>query len=154
MNISELLRCRLQNNRLLLFESIRDNGSERRSEPRDDGSERGGDEKAYSHIPPYEPLKHFFKIYVNNFPRCHTPEADSLGAWRARVARRYLIYDCTATRSSPATGCSTSTPTPCSNFSRNFRINLNGTGSYIYSNNSLQDATKYFTERLNVGNAS
>ncbi len=38
-----------------------------------------------------------------------------------------------------------------SNFSRNFRIHLNGTGSYIYSNNSLQDATKYFTERLNVG---
>ena len=29
MNISELLKCRLQNNRLLLFESIRDNGSER-----------------------------------------------------------------------------------------------------------------------------
>ena len=25
-------------------------------------------EKTYSHIPPYEPLKHFFKIYVNNFP--------------------------------------------------------------------------------------
>ena len=25
-------------------------------------------EKQYSHIPSYEPLKHFFKIYVNNFP--------------------------------------------------------------------------------------
>ena len=24
-------------------------------------------EKQYSHIPSYEPLKHFFKIYVNNF---------------------------------------------------------------------------------------
>ena len=38
-----------------------------------------------------------------------------------------------------------------SNFSRNFRIHLNGTGSFIYSDNSLQDATKYFTERLDVG---
>ncbi len=45
MSISELLKCRLQNNRLLLFESICDNGSERRSEPRDDGSERGGSKK-------------------------------------------------------------------------------------------------------------
>lgn len=25
-------------------------------------------EKRYSHIPSYEPLKHFFKIYINNFP--------------------------------------------------------------------------------------
>ena len=47
--------------------SIRDNGSERRSEPCNDRRERGGDEKTYSHIP-YESLKHFFKIYINNFP--------------------------------------------------------------------------------------
>ena len=38
-----------------------------------------------------------------------------------------------------------------SNFSRDIRINLNGTASYIYSSNDQQDATKYFTERLNVG---
>ena len=48
--------------------SIRDNGSEFRSEPRDDGREQESDEKAYSRFPSYEPLKHFFKIYVNNFP--------------------------------------------------------------------------------------
>ena len=38
-----------------------------------------------------------------------------------------------------------------SNFSRNVRINLNGSASYIYSDNDLQDATEYFTERINVG---
>ncbi len=38
-----------------------------------------------------------------------------------------------------------------SNFSRNVRINLSGSASYVYSNNDLQDATKYFTERINVG---
>lgn len=35
---------------------------------RDDGREQGGDEKGYSRVLPYEPMKHFFKIYVNNFP--------------------------------------------------------------------------------------
>lgn len=48
--------------------SIRDNGSERRSSPRNDGRERGGDENLYRQTPPYDPLKHFFKIYINNFP--------------------------------------------------------------------------------------
>ena len=48
--------------------SIRDNGSERRSAAHDDGPARGGDENAYLKNPPYEPLKHFFKIYINNFP--------------------------------------------------------------------------------------
>ncbi|MBR1575971.1 MAG: outer membrane beta-barrel protein, partial [Bacteroidales bacterium] len=38
-----------------------------------------------------------------------------------------------------------------SNFSRNVRINLNGSGSYVYSYNDLQDKTSYFTERLNAG---
>ena len=51
-----------------LSRSIRDNGSERRSEPHNDGRERGGDEKTYLRTLSYEPLKHFFKIYVNNFP--------------------------------------------------------------------------------------
>lgn len=48
--------------------NIRDNGSGIASEPRNDGRERSGSEKAYAHVPSYEPLKHFFKIYVNNFP--------------------------------------------------------------------------------------
>mgnify|MGYP003304039919 CR=1 FL=1 len=48
--------------------SIRDNGSERRSAAHDDGPARGGDENAYLKNPTYEPLKHFFKIYINNFP--------------------------------------------------------------------------------------
>lgn len=51
-----------------LLRNIRDNGSGIASEPRNDGRERSGSEKAYAHIPSYEPLKHFFKIYVNNFP--------------------------------------------------------------------------------------
>lgn len=38
-----------------------------------------------------------------------------------------------------------------SNFSRNVRINLNASGSYIYSYNNLQDKTSYFTERLDAG---
>lgn len=38
-----------------------------------------------------------------------------------------------------------------SNFSRNIRLSINGSGSYIYSNNSAKDATEYFTETLNFG---
>ena len=46
-----------------------DNGSNLRSEPRNDGREREGDENALLRTHhPYEPLKHFFKIYINNFP--------------------------------------------------------------------------------------
>ena len=48
--------------------SIRDNGSDFRSEPLGRGRERESDEKAHLRVLPYEPLKHFFKIYVNNFP--------------------------------------------------------------------------------------
>ncbi len=55
-----------------------DNGSNLRSEPcnarplgrelpKTNRREREGDEKTYSHAS-YEPLKHFFKIYINNFP--------------------------------------------------------------------------------------
>ena len=74
-------------------ETVRDNGSGMSEEPRNrrpeesseertcsffrdddgsttlvDGREREGDEKTYLCIPQYEPLKHFFKIYINNFP--------------------------------------------------------------------------------------
>lgn len=38
-----------------------------------------------------------------------------------------------------------------SNFSRNVRINLSASGSYIYSYNDLKDKTSYFTENLNAG---
>ena len=51
-----------------ILRNIRDNGSGIASEPRNDGRERSGSEKNYAHIPSYEPLKHFFKIYINNFP--------------------------------------------------------------------------------------
>lgn len=37
------------------------------------------------------------------------------------------------------------------NFSRNFRLNVRGTGSYYYSSNSEKDDVSYFTERLTVG---
>jgi hypothetical protein len=37
------------------------------------------------------------------------------------------------------------------NFSRNFRLNVRGQGSYIYSSNSEKDDVSYFTERLTVG---
>ena len=48
--------------------SIATNGELLASEPLERGRERSGDEMLHSSIPPYEPLKHFFKIYVNNFP--------------------------------------------------------------------------------------
>ena len=71
--------------------SVRDNGSERRSEPRNDGRERGGDEKNYFRVLPYEPLKHFFKIYINNFPgaaefRAKLMETHSVEEARAVIA--------------------------------------------------------------------
>lgn len=48
--------------------SIATNGEQLASEPRNDGRERSGDEKLRSRMLPFEPLKHFFKIYVNGFP--------------------------------------------------------------------------------------
>ena len=57
---------------------------------RDDGSERGGDEKAYSHIPPYEPLKHFFKIYINNFPGAKELRAKLMETHSITEARQVL----------------------------------------------------------------
>lgn len=38
-----------------------------------------------------------------------------------------------------------------SNFSRNFRFNLNGRGSYIYSENTEQNVTDYFQETISAG---
>ena len=48
--------------------SIATNGEFLASATRNDGLARSGDEKTYSYTSSYEPLKHFFKIYVNNFP--------------------------------------------------------------------------------------
>ena len=48
--------------------SIATNGELLASEPHNDGRERNGDEMPYPSVPPYESLKHFFKIYINNFP--------------------------------------------------------------------------------------
>jgi tRNA-dihydrouridine synthase len=68
--------------------SIRDNGSDRRSEPRNDGSERGGDEKKYLRASSYEPLKHFFKIYINNFP--------GAGELRAKLMETHSVEEARA----------------------------------------------------------
>ena len=73
-----------------LSRSIRDNGSELRSEPHDDGREREGDEKAYLRIPSYEPLKHFFKIYVNNFPGAKELRAKLMETHSVSEAREIL----------------------------------------------------------------
>ena len=73
-----------------LSRSIRDNGSELRSEPHDDGREREGDEKAYLRIPSYEPLKHFFKIYVNNFPGAKELRAKLMETHSVPEAREIL----------------------------------------------------------------
>ena len=48
--------------------NVATNGEHLASEPRNDGRERSGSEKVLPRTLPYEPLKHFFKIYVNNFP--------------------------------------------------------------------------------------
>ena len=56
-----------------------------------DRCERGGDEKAWPHAPSYESLKHFFKIYINNFPgasdfRAKLMETHSVPEARAVIA--------------------------------------------------------------------
>ena len=90
--LMELLKMHLNlyeeyENRFL--RSIRDNGSERRSEPRNDGREQGGDERIYSHIP-YDNLKHFFKIYINNFPGAKDLRAKLMDTHSLSDARQVL----------------------------------------------------------------
>ncbi|MBR3156973.1 tRNA-dihydrouridine synthase family protein [Candidatus Saccharibacteria bacterium] len=70
--------------------SIRDNGSERRSAARNDGPARGGDEKSYSRALPYEPLKHFFKIYINNFPGASDLRAQLMETHSVAEAKQIL----------------------------------------------------------------
>ena len=68
--------------------SVATNEELRRSAARNDGPARGGDEKAYSHALPYEPLKHFFKIYINNFP--------GASALRAKLMETHSISEARA----------------------------------------------------------
>ena len=69
--------------------SVRDNGSERRSEPLGRGREQGGDENTHSHIP-YESLKHFFKIYINNFPGAKDLRAQLMETHSLEEARQVI----------------------------------------------------------------
>lgn len=76
--------------------SIATNEGQRRSAPRNDGRAQGGNEKIYLYSPSYEPLKHFFKIYINNFPGANdlraklmethnvTEARDIIGLWKLR----------------------------------------------------------------------
>ena len=48
--------------------SVATNGELLASAAHNDGPARSGDERPYSYVPSYESLKHFFKIYINNFP--------------------------------------------------------------------------------------
>ena len=67
----KLLKLHLQLYEVRLYMTSRSMCDQRgalASEPRNDGRERSGDEKACIGAPRYEPLKHFFKIYINNFP--------------------------------------------------------------------------------------
>ena len=44
------------------------NEKQQQSKPRNNKNEKEDYKKTYSYTPPYETLKHFFKIYINNFP--------------------------------------------------------------------------------------
>lgn len=48
-------------------------------------------EKNYSHGPSYEPLKHFFKIYVNNFPGAKDLRAKLMETHSVAEARQILV---------------------------------------------------------------
>lgn len=59
------------------------------SESHNDGRERSGDENLRSHIP-YESLKHFFKIYINNFPGAKEIRAQLMETHSLKEARQIL----------------------------------------------------------------
>ena len=73
-----------------ILRNIRDNGSRIASEPHNDGRERSGSEKTYAHVPSYEPLKHFFKIYVNNFPGAKELRTKLMETHSVEEARKIL----------------------------------------------------------------
>ena len=90
--LMELLKLHLNlyeeyENRFL--RSIATNGEHLASEPRNDGRERSGDEKTNSHIP-YESLKHYFKIYINNFPGAKDFRAKLMETHSLEEARKII----------------------------------------------------------------
>ena len=90
--LMELLKLHLDlyeeyENRFL--RSIATNGEHLASEPRNDGRERSGDEKTNSHIP-YESLKHYFKIYINNFPGAKDFRAKLMETHSLEEARKII----------------------------------------------------------------
>ena len=72
------------------FASVCDNGSKLASEPCNDRRERSGSEKTYSHIPSYEPMKHFIKIYINNFPGAKDLRAKLMDTHNTKEAKKVL----------------------------------------------------------------
>ncbi len=71
--------------------SVCDNGSNLRSEPCNDRREREGDENAPLRTPhSYEPLKHFFKIYINNFPGAKDLRAKLMETHNVAEARELI----------------------------------------------------------------
>ncbi len=73
-----------------LLRNVHDNGSGIASAARNDGPARSGSEKNHLHIPSYEPLKHFFKIYVNNFPGAKELRAKLMETHSVTEARNIL----------------------------------------------------------------
>lgn len=70
--------------------NICDNGSKLASEPCDDRRERSGFENSHSGAPSYEPLKHFFKIYINNFPGAKEIRAELMETHSVAEARNII----------------------------------------------------------------
>lgn len=70
--------------------SVCDNGNNLASEPCNDRCERNGDESPRTRSARYEPLKHFFKIYVNNFPGAADLRARLMETHSVEEARKVL----------------------------------------------------------------
>ena len=51
------------------------------------GPAQSGDEKTHAYIPSYEPLKHFFKIYINSFPGASELRAKLMATHSVKAAR-------------------------------------------------------------------
>lgn len=60
------------------------------SEPRNDGRERSGSEKVLPRTLPYDPLKHYFKIYLSGFPGAKELRAKLMDTHSVAEARRIL----------------------------------------------------------------
>ena len=91
--LMELLRLHLDLYEKYADDSLRSiatNGEHLASAARNDGPARNGDEKIHPHILSYEPLKHFFKIYVNNFPGAKELRAKLMETHSVTEARKIL----------------------------------------------------------------